>query len=246
MMTHQMEDLLQYIRDLKTKAKNRRDLGRYESAVKILKENAVPLIQNELSSSDLVDWRAQLASELSDCFGILGGLYRRWALESEVEEDRTLHLRDSVDAYEQGYQLETHPEYNIVNSYNMLNRLVSYILLKAESVLEASPSEKVAGYIEYDLRQELKKTEAAIREQLKEKRRGDIWALADLALVSVLLDEENPATAYAEFNAKSPPDFAYESSLSTLLPLAKLKLPVADKLREAVKLLEAQRARLRS
>ena len=76
-----MEDVLQTIRDLKTKAKNQRDLERYEVAAKILKKIAIPLVKEKLSSTSLADWKAQLASELADCFGILGGIYRRWALD---------------------------------------------------------------------------------------------------------------------------------------------------------------------
>lgn len=240
-----MEDLLQTIRDLKTKAKNRRDLGRYDGAEKILKDEAIPLIEEELSATDRAEWKAQLASELADCFGILGGSYRRWGLESETEQERISYLRKSVGAYQQGYELENHPEYHIVNSYNLVNRLVSYILLEPDSLSEALPPEKAGGdFIVYDVKQELKKAEAVIREQLNDKRRGDIWALADLALVSLLLDYTDPVTAYADFNAKSPPDFAYESSLSTLRPMAELTLPVADKLREAVKLLEAKLGQL--
>jgi hypothetical protein len=240
-----MEDLLQTIRDLKTKAKNRRDLGRYDGAEKILKDEAIPLLEEELSATDRAEWKAQLASELADCFGILGGSYRRWGLESKTEQERILYLRKSVGAYQQGYELENNPEYHIVNSYNLVNRLVSYILLEPHSSSEASPPEKAGGdFIVFDVKQELKKAEAIIREQLNDKRRGDIWALADLALVSLLLDYTDPVTAYADFNAKSPPDFAYESSLSTLRPMAELKLPVADKLREAVKLLEAKLGQL--
>ncbi|HEX8650037.1 MAG TPA: tetratricopeptide repeat-containing protein [Pyrinomonadaceae bacterium] len=239
-----MEDLLQTIRNLKTRAKNRRDLGRYERAVRILEEEAIPLIQKELSSTSLADWRAQLASELSDCFGILGGLYRRWALETETEQERKLHLRKSVDAYEKGYEIEKNPKHNIINSYNMLNRILSYIFLEPDSLWDATPSEKASYGKAYDVRQELQKIEAVIREQLKEKRRGDIWALADLALVRLLLGNDDPVVAYADFNAKSPPDFAYESALSTLRPLAKLRLPVADKLSRAVELLEEKLGQL--
>jgi len=241
-----MEDLLQTIRYLKTRAKNRRDLGRYESAVKILREEAVPLIQTELASTTLADWKVQLASELSDGFGIMGGIYRRWGLESETEQERILHLGESVNAYEKGYELERNPEYNIANSYNMVNRLVSYILLEPASLSDASTAESSSANISYDVRLELNRAESVVRDQLKEKRRGDIWALADLALISLLLDSSDPITAYADFIAKSPPSFAYESVLSTLRPMAILSLPVGDKLREAVRLLEAELMQLYS
>ena len=240
-----MEDLLQEIRNLKTRAKNRRDLERYDKAAEIL-ENAIRLIQEELSITTSVDWKSQLASELCDCYGLLGGIHRRMALESKTEEDRKLYLKKSVAAYQKGYEIEKNPEQNITNSYNMVNRLLSYIFLEPNSLSQASSPEKSNEDISYNIREELEKAETDIQEQLKEKRRGDIWALADRALVSLLLDKDNPAAAYADFNLKSPPDFAYESALSTLRPMSELDLPVTDKLKEAVKLLEARLEQLRS
>jgi hypothetical protein len=241
-----MEDLLQTVRYLKTKAKNRRDRSDYESAVKILSKQAIPLIENELSSTSQADWRAQLASELADCHGIVGGLYRRWALDQRTEpEQRPVYLRESFAAYQRGYELEKNPDYNIVNSYNLVNRLISYILLKPDSLSNA-PTENAGGGATFDIKQELEKAASVVREQLKEKRRGDIWALADLALVSVLLGHSDPHTAYADFNAKSPPDYAYESALSTLQPLADLDMPIADQIREAKGLLKAKLDQLQS
>jgi hypothetical protein len=238
-----METLLQTIRELKTKAKNRRDLGRYDSAETILGE-AISLAQEGLLSSTSTDWKSQLASELSDCYGLLGGIYRRWGLESKTEEERTLHLKKSVDEYQKGYDLEKTDEYNIVNSYNMVNRLVSHILLEPDlsSTLATNPQ----GSGPLTVRQALQNAEKDIRDQLKEKRRGDIWALADLALVRLLLDEDDPVPAYAEFISKSPPDYAYESQLSTLRPLAELELPVTNKLRWAVQLLEGKLKQLQA
>jgi hypothetical protein len=215
-------------------------LGRYESAIEILKQGAVPLIQGELASIALVDLKAQLASELSDCFGIMGGIYRRWGLESDSEQDRLLHLRESVDAYEKGYEVESDPEYNIVNSYNMVNRLVSYLLLEPNSLSDPSTPGRNGVDVSYNVGYELEKAESVVREQLKEKRRGDVWALADLAMLSLLLNLSDPTTAYADFIANSPPSFAYESALATLRPMAEVNLPMAEKLREAVRLLEGK------
>jgi hypothetical protein len=234
-----MEELLQEIRNFKNRAKTRRDRGRYESAAETLNKDAIPMILESIPSSP-ADWKTKLASELSDCFGILGGIYRRWALESSDAPERRLHLEESVRAYLQGYELEENPEYNLVNSYNKLNRLVSYILLEPDS-LSGDLAKKEAPF---DVKQELIKTESDIREQLKEKRRGDIWALADLALIRILLGRENAATAYAEFNAKAPPAFAYESALSTLRPLAAVDTPARKDIKEAVNLLEAQLGQL--
>jgi hypothetical protein len=238
-----MDNLLQTIRELKTKAKNRRDLKRYESAETIL-NRAITLTEEELSATDSSDWKAALASELSDCYGLLGGVYRRWGLEAKVGEQRTLHLEQSVDAYTKGYNLEVVEEYHIVNSYNMVNRLVSYILLVPDSLRDPTAQTDPALSNSLNVWEELAKAEAAIRDQLKEKRRGDIWALADFALVRLLQNKDYPGQAYAEFNAQSPPDYAYESALSTLRPLAELNFPAASKCREVVQLLESKLSQL--
>jgi hypothetical protein len=56
---------------------------------------------------------------------------------------------------------------------------------------------------------------------------------------SRLLGLAEPVAAYASFNALSPPNYAYISALAELRPLAKLDLPIAGKLKEAVALLES-------
>jgi len=240
-----MDNLLQTIRELKTKAKNRRDLKRYESAATIL-DRAIALTEGDLTATDSPDWKAQLASELSDCFGLLGGVYRRWGLESEIPEERILHLRQSVEAYTRGCNLEVVEEYHIVNSYNMVNRLVSYILMKPDSLADSPAQANPALNDPLNVREELEKAEEAIRYQLREKRRGDIWALADFALVRLLLEKDDPSPAYAEFNAQSPPDYAYESALSTLRPMAELNFPAASRCHEAAQLLESKLSQLQS
>jgi len=97
-----------------------------------------------------------------------------------------------------------------------------------------------------NLRHELEQTSDVIRRQLAGSRRGNYWALADLALVEVLLDRSPATVAYADFIALSPPDFAYVSALAGLSPLAKLPIPSASSVGEAVALLEDRLNRLRS
>jgi hypothetical protein len=238
-----IEDLVQTIRHLKTKAKNRRDHGNYEIAVDILK-GTIELIQKKLSSTELPNLKIQLASELSDSFGILGGIYRRCALESKNEQDRKLNLKKSVLTYNEGYLLEQTPEYMIVDSYNMVNRLISYILLEPGCLENTTPTKVTYEDIRYDIIQEMEKAKEDIQDQLKEKKRGDVWALANLALVNLLLDHLNPVTAYADFIAASPSHQAYETTLSTLRSLTELSLPVRNKLKEAVNLLEVKLSQL--
>jgi hypothetical protein len=242
----QMEDVLRAIRDLKSDAKYDRERGHFESAAAHLAgdEGAIPLIRQQLSTGLSAEWKTQLGSELADCLGLLGGIHRRWAL-SLPEPQRSAQLKASVEAYQQGYLLEEDPAYHIADSYNRLNRLVSYILLHPESFSKDKPAGTTPGDITYDIRQELASAASAIKGQLDTPvRRGDIWAMADLALVRLLLDADAPDLAYADFNAQSPPGYAYESVLSTLRPLAGLPLPVQPKLKAAVTLLEKRRKAL--
>ena len=125
-----MSTVLERIRELKTQAKNRRDLKRYDAAEKLLTQ-AIEIAQRELDTANAAEWKATLASELADCHGLLGGVARRWALEPDTDPDKRLeHLRDSVDAYDKGYdKFEANPEYGLANTYNALNRLLSRLLV---------------------------------------------------------------------------------------------------------------------
>lgn len=156
-----------------------------------------------------------------------------------------IRLQQSFNAYNEGYQeYEAHEEYKITNSYNLLNRLVSYLLCKSASSSD-TPGKLPNGQT-LSIKKELEKAGESIRQQLTLERRGDIWALADLALVDLLLDRETPVSAYANFLAASPPDYAYDSALAVLRPLASLPLSTADKLQDGVELLEGKLQQLRS
>ena len=75
-----MSDVTERIVDLKTQAKNRRDLKRWDRAAALLKQ-AIGVAEKEYNSTSAPEWRAMMASELADCWGILGGVERRWALD---------------------------------------------------------------------------------------------------------------------------------------------------------------------
>jgi hypothetical protein len=181
-----------------------------------------------------------MASELCDCYGLLGGVQRRWALDPRFYTERACHLKESIFAYDRGYRFESDPEFAPANSYNMLNRLVSRIIYYQHLSLEHTDPE----ISPVDMTKELEEARKCIREQVTGPRRGDVWALADLAMVELLLGLAEPAAAYASFNALSPPDYVYISALAGLQPLAELDLPIAGKLKEAVTLLEKQLAKL--
>lgn len=227
-----MNDLLKTVREFKTKAKNRRDDELYDEGVGFAAE-AISLLKAEFATAKNDEWKTQLASELGDCHGIIGGIQRRWGLSTKEPYPRAEHLVQSVLAYEAGDEWEREKNYGVVNSYNLVNRLVSRMLLSASDLVEL-PQELEA----LDIPSALLEASSIVDEQLILKRRGDIWAMADQALLRILLQEADHTSAFSELRAKSPPDYLYESLLATLEPLVALELPMAQVLQRSVELLE--------
>jgi hypothetical protein len=237
---------IERIRELKTGAKNQRDRGAkgYPRALSMLAE-AIAIARADLENSTSGERRAQLATELSDCFGMVGGVERRWAYESEGDE-RALHLKAAIRAYDNGFTFESNSEYGIADSYNRLNRLLVRLLIRPDALYSDDVVILDPEIPAVNLRREFEEASIFIREQLTGTRRGNYWALADLGLVEVLLGRSPAAVAYADFIALSPPDFAYVSALAGLRPLAKLPIPTAPFLQKAVALLQDRLDRLRS
>ncbi len=233
------------IRELKTQAKNRRDRGLagYPRAVALLRD-AIGIARAALLEATGDDRSTELATELADCYGIIGGIERRWAVDGPGEE-REAHLRESIRAYDAGYELESNPQYRINNSYNLLNRLLVRLLLRPD-LFDATDAIDLGEDIALiHFRTALQQAADVITEQLAGPRRGDYWALADLALLQLLLGGTDPAVAYAPFNQLSPPAFAYSSVLAGLRTLADLPMSASRSIREASALLESRLQSLR-
>jgi len=252
-----MSDQLQTILDLKTKAKNRRDRGRYKIAVSILDEAIALSTQGLNSTKTAAARKSQFAKHLSDCFGMQGGIYRRWGLEvadeqpASAEQKRGEYLAKSIKAYGEGFSYESNDAYGIIDSYNLVNRLVSRILYDPTWLTNELPQlhALAAGEKPLNMKTELERAKKIIAKQLKLPRRGDPWALADQALVTMLLGQGDPASAYADLIAVSPPDYVYGSAIAALEPLAGLELTVTlnseivnvtDNLKKALRLLNAR------
>jgi hypothetical protein len=216
-----MSDITQTIIELKTQAKNRRDLKRWDRAAALIME-AIGLAETEYNSTEAREWRVKMAIELADCWGILGGLERRRALEpASGGAQRQEHLRRSIDAYDKGYEYEKEALGSGNSTYNQLNRLLVRLLACDGTV---------------DLRAEFEKLRpklATVAEQISSRPIDNVWSAADMALLNILLGRQDAATAYAPFERMQPPDFARQSALEMLIPLAKLDLPNAKALRDA-------------
>jgi hypothetical protein len=172
-----------------------------------------------------------MAIELADCWGLLGGIERRWALDPKFAAQRMEHLERSVEAYDNGYLYERESSSSSPSTYNMLNRLLVR-LLREPRLLATDPPEDTMN-----VRAELEKVVDLISGHATE----NVWSAADMALINVLLGRQDAASAYAAFERMKPPDFARQSVLDVLTPLAKLDLPTAEALREAERRLSGRR-----
>ena len=234
-----MPTIVDAIVDLKTKAKNRRDLERYDRAAGFV-QDAISLAKKELVTPE---FRVKMASELADCYGLLGGIERRWALIADASKEHTAeHLRKSVAAYDEAWSFES-GDYGVSSSYGMVNRLISRVLADPNAFAQGSVTD-LEGVKPLTVRVELEEARKKIAES--KRAESDYWAAADLALVQILLGKGNPANLYAGFIEKSPPDYAYNSALDVLRPLSERELPVKADLQDAVKLLNAQLAKLQA
>jgi hypothetical protein len=244
--TRAMPTSIERIRELKTGSKIQRDRGLkgYPRALSMLKE-AIAIARADLDESTVAEDRSQWASELSDCYALVGGVERRWAGEFKGDESVS-HLKASISAYDDGFKFESTAEYGIVDSYNRLNRLLVRLLLRPDALDAVDAIVLDPDIPRVNLRDEFEQTSDVIRRQIAGPRSDNYWTLADLALVEVLLSRSQPAAAYANFMALSPPDFAFSGALAGLRPLAELPIPSAQSLREAVALLEDRLKRLRS
>jgi hypothetical protein len=235
-------ELLAQIRDLKTRAKNERDFARYSDARTLL-NHATAIARKELDGLDRAkqpDSRKTVASELADCYGLLGGVERRWALQSTRQSnERREHLQDSINAYDEGFEYEDDPEYSFVSTYNALNRLLGRLLLDRGLLAPEALATGLRGD-RFSVRTALERVAAKIQTQ----NRDDYWSQADVAVIDLILEKQSAVAAYAGFVAKRPPDFAYQSAIDGLSPLIDADLPMVAELERAREHLKARLAGL--
>jgi hypothetical protein len=154
----------------KEEAKDLRDDGDIASAVKVLEDtvkvlSASPLAAGLEAAVSPSKPMRDLASQLADCLGMLGGNYRRQG-----------RLRDAQAAFEAGRVYEESASLEVMSSYNLINA----ITLPIESDGQALNSQ----------RPNLQKAIDAISRQVRGERRNDRWAWADLAQCQLLYGDE--------------------------------------------------------
>jgi tetratricopeptide (TPR) repeat protein len=154
----------------KEEAKDHRDDGDIAAAVSVLEE-AVKALDDSPLAAGLETATApskpmrELAAQLADCLGMLGGNYRRQG-----------RLNEAQIAFERGRLYEESPTLDVMSSYNLVNA----ITLPIESDAEAWNAQR--PFIE--------KAVEVLSRQVRGERRSDRWAWADLAQCQLLLGDE--------------------------------------------------------
>jgi tetratricopeptide (TPR) repeat protein len=157
----------------KEEAKDLRDSGDYAGAVALLTETVKTLMASPLeagleSAVEASKSMRDLATQLADCLGMLGGNYRRLG-----------KLKEAQGCFERGRRYEESPALEVMSSYNLVNA----ITLPIEADPNSLPTQ----------RSQIEKAVAAISRQVRSDRRNDRWAWADLALCQLLLGDQNGA-----------------------------------------------------
>lgn len=207
-----MQDVLLTAQDLKLRSRTARNAGRLQDAAELL-TRAVDALELELSKVHratankepgvpVSQEARQIAVELADCLGSLGGIRRR---QGDIAE--------ALKRYGRGKDLEQDDRYRMANSYNLVQSLVLPILGKPSSLKDAETRAQIEGAIE------------TLRRQIATTRREDAWALSDLGLLKALLgDERGALQAWSEMDSLNPVGNVYSSGKPVLESLAE-KLP---------------------
>jgi hypothetical protein len=157
-----------------------------------------------------------VAAEIADTFGMIGGVERRWGLASEGA-DREVHLRKSVEAYDQGFVHEEPRGTRKANTYNRINRIIGRVLLRPAILDDAAPDG------DFDVRAELQVAEQLVPGQIDGPRNRDAWAYCDLLTIQLLAGKDEAAVTLDRFPGLRLQDFVYKSILDTLEPLAEIR-----------------------
>jgi hypothetical protein len=236
-----MSDVIEEARRLKSRAMEARDRNDFETAIHLL-SNARDGLADELT--DLESKRAgesspgrfeqDVATQLAHILGSMGGVYRRWG-----------DYPASIDCYDAGYELERPgAPYNILNSYNMTQRLVSRAFMNPAAVSDGGIS--LHGL---PLREYLEQAKEGIVRQRHGKRRRDEYAAADLAVVTLLLGDEDWLDKLDDFlhSTPRPEPYAIEVTLevlealrSTVAGAANSALKLKERLSEACDVMKAE------
>ncbi len=126
-----MSDVIDLARKLKSDAMNARDRGDFPRAVALIEQaeghlrTALERLEQSREPGErLGRSEMEIAAQLAYILGTKGGIFRRWG---EFEK--------SARAYDAGYEIERRESgYGIINSYNMVQRLVARVYIQPEAI----------------------------------------------------------------------------------------------------------------
>ena len=181
-----LNDVMADVSLVKDEAKLLRDGHDYKGAI-VLLQQGIELINRSGwdkglgAGSQPTDAQRKMAWHLADCYGMLGGNYRR-----------ANDLDKAIGAFDLGRACEEDPRLRVSSSYNTVNAIVARI---------ESGRGEVASHIKV-----LRLATATLERQIfdpemaADSRRADRWAWADLGLCRLLSgDEEGALAAYRRF-----------------------------------------------
>jgi tetratricopeptide (TPR) repeat protein len=223
------KQVLRQVEDLKRRSRALRDTGELDKAAELVRQ-AIDILAAELRERDVVVGLADaaapqdvrdLAAQLADCYGSLGGILRRKVAHEEA-----------LECYAQGKRLEQNDAYRISNSYNQVQWLVLRVLLHPELIANGNR----------EMLDELETAIQSLRRQIMTARRQDPWAHSDVGLLHTLLGDRPGANrAWAEVDALDPLPSVYSSGLAVLKELQRV-LPDDEVLDNAVARFERKAA----
>lgn len=196
----QIQDFQFGVTALMTRARAHTLAGEFDQALAALRQVIEPL-EAALASlaapsapgpDDRRAKRNEVARQLADGYGRLGGVYRRRG-----------DLDQALDSYRRGRTIEQDPRYGVLDSYNLTNAILVRLLLEPGSL---------AGD-----QDEIREAADTVDRQIRSERRDQWWAWADLGLLSLLCGRrERAAQAYEQFTAAGARAADYESTIAVL------------------------------
>lgn len=188
-----------------------RDEGRFAEAVEVLKE-MIAQIEQTLAEFKGTFPGAPAPSEIEvadqglHLNGTLGGIFRRWEKFDEA-----------VNAYAKGAEIERDPRYSLPQSYTSTQHAVLRCLHAPDMLWQAARDGDSA------IHRELIQLYRRIVRQMRGPRRGDVYAAADRAVVSLLLGQqewEDDLNFFLSLAKKREEDYAERVTAEVIRALA--------------------------
>jgi len=198
-------------RNAKEQAIKLRDDGRFLEAVQLLKE-MIERIDRILDEFKGASRETAMPSEIGvadqgvHLSGTLGGIFRRWG-----------KLDEAVEAYAKGAEIERNPRYGLPQSYTSTQHAVLRCLREPDLLRKATGDNGSAIHLE------LGDLYRRITRQMRGPRKGDVYAAADRAVISLILGQvewEKDLTSFLDLAKSREEDYAKRVTAEVIRALA--------------------------